>query len=81
MFFDNNHKFGTSGVNRECKAGVIEIGKNCWIASNAVILKGAKIGYNCVIGAGCVVNCEIPEGSIVRQKNNLHIEKIVENDT
>lgn len=79
--FDNNHKFGTSGVNRECKAGVIEIGKNCWIASNAVILKGTKIGDNCVIGAGCVVNCEIPEGSIVRQKNNLHIEKIVENDT
>ena len=31
-------------------------------------LKGAKIGDNCVIGTGCVVNCEIPEGSIVRQK-------------
>ena len=56
--------------------GSIRIGNNCWIASNAVILKGAEIGDNCVIGAGCVVKGVIPSGSIVRPNINYVIEKI-----
>jgi acetyltransferase-like isoleucine patch superfamily enzyme len=43
----------------------IEIGQNCWIASNVIILKGVKIGDNCVIGAGCIVHKDISSNSIV----------------
>lgn len=32
---------------------------------NVVILKGVTIGDNCVIGAGCVVNKDVPEGTVM----------------
>lgn len=77
--FDNNHKFNAeNGVSSEFKASPILIGKNCWIGSNAVILKGTTIGDNCVIGAGCVVSGNIPERSIVTQNRTLKIEPIRE---
>lgn len=76
--FDNNHVFGPSGVTRECREGCIKIGKNCWIASNAVILKGAEIGDNSVIGAGCVISGKIPPHSKVTVNASLNIEKIEE---
>ena len=43
----------------------ITIGNNVWIASNVKILKGVNIGNNCVIGAGSVVNKDIPDNSMV----------------
>ncbi|MGF1883296.1 acyltransferase [Vibrio splendidus] len=43
----------------------VEIGKNVFIGANVTILRGAIIGDDSVIGAGCVVNGIIPKGSIV----------------
>lgn len=43
----------------------IHIGKHYFIASNVVILKGVTIGDNCVIGAGCVVYKNVPEGTVL----------------
>lgn len=75
--FDNNHKFAKDmGVFPEVKSGKIIVGNNCWIASNVVLLKGTKIGNNCIIGAGCTINSEIPDNSIVRLKQDLIIEQI-----
>lgn len=72
--FDNNHCFDKiRGVLAKHSVEGILIGKNCWIASNVVILKGATIGDNCVIGAGCVVKGIIPPASIVTQGNALKI--------
>ena len=75
--FDNNHRFTKSdGASSSIDAGSIRIGKNCWIASNAIILKGAEIGDNCVIGAGCIIKDTIPSGSLVRPNCNHIIEPI-----
>lgn len=73
---DNNHKFKKDiGVLFDYNSSPIYIGNNCWIASNVVILKGTTIGDNCVIGAGCVVEGQIPSNSIVKQvQNNIIIE-------
>lgn len=40
------------------------IGKNVWIGTGCIILKGTIIGDNSVIGAGSVVNSEIPAGCL-----------------
>lgn len=75
--FDNNHRFSKKlGASKDLSIGTIRIGNNCWIASNAVIIKGADIGDNCVISAGCVINGRIPAGSIVRPNTNYVIEEI-----
>lgn len=42
----------------------VTIGDNVWIGGSATLLPGAKIGDNCVIGAGSVVVGEIPANSI-----------------
>lgn len=57
----NAHK--TKAVNRWLEkddAKEINIGENCWIGMNCIILKGVTIGNNTVIGAGSVVksNCD-----------------------
>ena len=52
------------------------IGNNCWIAANVTILKGAVIGDNCVISAGCIVKEYIPPASIVTQERAIKIVPI-----
>jgi len=42
----------------------VKIGKNVWVGANALILPGVIIGNNCTIGAGSVVNKNIPDNSI-----------------
>lgn len=38
------------------------IGKRCFVGVRALILPGVKIGNDCVIGAGCTVHKDIPDG-------------------
>ncbi|MCU9999165.1 sugar O-acetyltransferase [[Pasteurella] aerogenes] len=47
------------------QARPITIGNNVWLGGNVVILPGVKIGDNVVVGAGSVVNKNIPPNSIV----------------
>lgn len=75
--FDNNHRFShDKGVSSHLKTEKIFIGNRCWIASNAVILKGTHIGDCCVIGAGCIVSGNIPSGTLVKCKQELEYTAI-----
>lgn len=75
--FDNNHRFSKEkGVQSELSTGAIRVGNRCWIAADAVLLKGASIGDGSVIGAGCVISGEVPAGSIVRLKQEQVVEPI-----
>lgn len=38
----------------------VNIGQNCWVGMNCIILKGVSIGNNSIIGAGSLVLNEIP---------------------
>ena len=44
---------------------VISLGQNCWVGARAVLLSGARIGDNAVIGAAAVVDFEVPPGATV----------------
>ena len=43
----------------------VEIGKDCFIGTNSIILKGSKIGDGSVVGAGSVVAGEFPKNCII----------------
>lgn len=42
-----------------------EIGSDCWIGDNSVVLAGKKLGHGCVVGAGSVVTSDVPPYAIV----------------
>lgn len=48
----------------ETKTAPVNIGRNVFIGTRSIILKGVSIGDNSVVGAGSVVTCDIPSNVI-----------------
>lgn len=44
---------------------VVAVGDNVWLAERAVLLAGARIGDDAIVGAAAVVDGEVPPGAIV----------------
>ena len=42
----------------------VHIGKNCWLGAGVIVVPGASIGDDTVIGAGSVVTKDIPSGVV-----------------
>ena len=78
--YDHNHKISKKeeiAISKDqFTTAPIKIGKNCWIASNVVILKGVTIGDNVVVGAGCIIHKSIPSNTIVKNNQPLNLESI-----
>ena len=79
QLYDHNHQYRnlkqpiyTQGFTY----GKINIGNNCWIGSNVVILKNVHIGDNVIIGAGCIIHKDIPSNTIIYNKQNLITQEI-----
>ena len=53
---DNKYAIGTLPVH---------IGENCFIGCNVLILKGSRIGNNCVVGAGAVVSGSFEDNCVI----------------
>ena len=72
VFIAPNCGFYTAGhpINADMRkegleyAKPIEIGNDVWIGGNVAVLPGVKIGNNVVIGAGSIVNKDIPSNSV-----------------
>ncbi len=58
----------------------IEIGDDCWLASNVTVIGGVKIGKGSVIGAGSVVTRDIPENSLAVGNPARVVRKITDSD-
>lgn len=58
------------------KSSPIVIGNNVWLGTHVIVLKGVKIGDNCVIGAGSVVISDIPANSLAAGVPAKVIKKI-----
>ena len=70
VIVDHDHNYKRKDESEpEFVRSPITIGDNTWIGADVVILRGTKIGNNCVIGAGSVVKGEISNDSVVIQKN------------
>ncbi|MDO4274773.1 MAG: sugar O-acetyltransferase [Eubacteriales bacterium] len=58
----------------------VHIGKNAWIGSNSVILPGVTVGENSVIGAGSIVNKDIPANVVAVGNPCRVLREINDND-
>lgn len=67
LFFDHDHRFGKDVIISE--SGFtderIYVGDNVWIGANVLVLKGVRIGNNCVIAAGITVRKSVPAAHIL----------------
>ncbi len=75
QIYDHDHDFRAKGglAAMRFKTSAVEIGSNVWIGANAVILRGTKIGDNCVVGAGSVLKGEYPANSVIVQKRETTV--------
>ncbi|WP_352929527.1 DapH/DapD/GlmU-related protein [Mesorhizobium sp. M1088] len=46
-------------------AGKITVGDGSWIGANSIVLRGAVIGHDSIVGAGSVVKKAHDPGSII----------------
>jgi acetyltransferase-like isoleucine patch superfamily enzyme len=66
----SDNRFGIPGVPAAQKGRInekrsITVGRNCWIATGAILLGRARVGDDCIVGAHTVVDFEIPAGKLV----------------
>ena len=73
--YDHDHDFRVEGGLKagKFKTAPIYIGDRTWIGANVVVLRGAHIGPDCVIGAGSIVSGDVPARSILIQKRETSI--------
>lgn len=88
VFIAPNCVFSTAGHAIDAKqrgrgleiALPIKVGNNVWIGANVSVLPGVTIGDNTIIGAGSVVNKDIPKG-VIAVGNPCHVlREITETD-
>ena len=74
--YDHDHNY------RATEGGIIStpvvIGKRVWIGAGSIILRGTKIGDDCVIASGSVVKGEIPAATVVVCKHEMINKSIKE---
>lgn len=78
--YDHNHQYSSEPnfkvEHQKFNTSPIKIGKNCWLGSNVIVLKGVTIGDNVIVGANCLIFKDIPSNSIIKNKTELVAEKI-----
>lgn len=75
---DHDYRVGFSADSNAEKyiSSPITIGKNCWIGANTIILRGTKMGDNCVVGAGCVLSGSYESNTVIVQKRETTTKRI-----
>lgn len=81
VFSTAGHAIDSEQRNRGLEIALsITVGDSVWIGANVSVLPGVTIGSNTVIGAGSVVNKDIPDGVIACGNPCRVIRKITEAD-
>lgn len=76
-FYTAGHPLDAESRNKGLEyARPITVGNKVWIGANVSVLPGVTIGDNCVIGAGSVVNKNIPADSVAAGNPCKVIKKI-----
>ena len=71
--FDSHHIISNNEIINPAKD--IFIGDHCWVCQNVIVLKGAKILDNTVVGSGTIVNKAFDETGVLLVGAPAHIKK------
>lgn len=76
LVYDHDHDYKKKNYRDSFITAPVIIGKNVWIGSGVIILKGVNIGNNSVIAAGSVVTKDVPENTLIYNKQETICKKI-----
>jgi len=76
IMYDHDHDFSVGLKKNKFKSSPIFIGDECWIATNSVILRGTKLGKQCVVGAGSIIKGHYEEAMRITQKGETNVQPI-----
>ena len=81
-YIDEEATVGAGTVIGPCVTieGKTQIGKNCFIGCNSLVLKGVHLGDGCVIGAGSVVTHDIPDSVVAAGNPCRVLREVSEHD-
>lgn len=75
-FYDHDHIYTAEKIEKgQWTTASIRVGRDCWLGSNATILKGVTIGDNTIIGAGCLIRNDVPANSVVYNDGHLCVKR------
>jgi acetyltransferase-like isoleucine patch superfamily enzyme len=75
--YDHNHIYSDPNMpvnSQGFTKSLVRIGRNCWIGSNVVVLKGVTIGEHSIIGANSVIYDDVPAYSVVICNQDLKLK-------
>lgn len=75
LMYDHDHDYRSDNIREKFITEPITIGKNVWIGSGVIILKGVNIGDNSVIAAGTVVTKDVPANVVYFREMGKEITK------
>jgi hypothetical protein len=52
-------------LDKHLQAKNVEIGEDCWIGMNSIILPGVSLGPRCIVAAGSIVTRSFPNGNCI----------------
>lgn len=82
--YDHNHAYGGMADDpgklkvekNNFTTSRVVIGRDCWLGSNVLILKGVTIGDRVIIGAGCIIRNNIPSDHIISHTQNVNVKNM-----
>lgn len=77
LIYDHDHDYKKHNGLKDYVTSPVEIGDNTWVGANVIILRGTRIGNNCVIAAGTILNGgSYADNTLIYQKRDTKINII-----
>ena len=64
IYTHDTARWSLTGGRADFDVAPVSVGDRTYLGSQAIILPGSTIGDHCVVGAGSLVNCDLPPYSI-----------------
>lgn len=74
--YDHDHDYDKEDFKYFFKISPVFIGKNTWIGSNVILLRGSNIGKRCIIGANTVIKGNVSDYTLIYENRVQKVQRL-----
>lgn len=65
-FADSSHFFTAPAETawHNVRSAPVDVGNGCWLGAKVTVVRGARVGAHCIVGANTIVTGDVPAGSL-----------------